>query len=68
MITIHKYQSSVPTSELIRWATINGAHALGFERNLGSIEVGKTPGLVAIEGFDLEINRFERGNMAKRLV
>ena len=68
MITIHKYQSSVPTSELIRWATINGAHALGFEHSLGSIEVGKTPGLVAIEGFDLEKNRFERGNMAKRLI
>ncbi len=68
MITVHKFQSSVPTPELIRWATINGAIALGFERDLGSIEVGKTPGLVAIEGFDLAKNRFETGNRARRLV
>ncbi|MCB0579423.1 MAG: amidohydrolase family protein, partial [Phaeodactylibacter sp.] len=29
----------------LRWATLNGAEALGFEAELGSIEVGKKPGL-----------------------
>jgi cytosine/adenosine deaminase-related metal-dependent hydrolase len=29
----------------MRWATLNGAKALGFDDTLGSIEVGKTPGL-----------------------
>ena len=29
----------------MNWATLNGAKALGFEDTLGSIEVGKTPGL-----------------------
>jgi len=68
MITIQKYKSSISTLELIKWATINGARALGFEDDLGSLEEGKTPGLVAIEGFDLNTNRFEPGNRAIRLI
>jgi len=47
--TIHKYQSYVPVEELIRWATINGAQALGFEKSLGSIEHGKRPGLNLVD-------------------
>jgi len=43
--TISKFQSYVPTETLIRWATLNGALALGFDDSLGSIEVGKRPGL-----------------------
>lgn len=43
--TINKFQSYVPFETLLRWATLNGAEALGFEADLGSIEVGKTPGL-----------------------
>ncbi len=45
MKTIARYQSYVPFETLLRWATLNGAEALGFEADLGSIEVGKRPGL-----------------------
>ena len=45
MKTIARYQSYVPFGTLLRWATLNGAEALGFEAELGSIEVGKKPGL-----------------------
>mgnify|MGYP005842645855 FL=1 len=45
MKTIARYQSYVPFETLLRWATLNGAEALGFEADFGSIEVGKTPGL-----------------------
>jgi aminodeoxyfutalosine deaminase len=45
MKTIQKFQSYITTDVLMNWATLNGAKALGFDDTLGSIEVGKTPGL-----------------------
>ena len=45
MKTIARLQSYVPFEMLLRWATLNGAEALGFEGELGSIEAGKKPGL-----------------------
>ncbi|MFZ4542627.1 MAG: amidohydrolase family protein [Saprospiraceae bacterium] len=45
MKTIAKFQSYVPFHTLLEWATLNGAKALGFEKDLGSIEIGKKPGL-----------------------
>lgn len=45
MKTIQRFQSYIPFETLLEWATINGAHALGFDDQLGSIEVGKKPGL-----------------------
>lgn len=48
MKTIARFQSYVPFTTILRWATINGAEALGFEEMLGSIEVGKRPGLLLL--------------------
>ena len=31
--------------QLIQWATINGARALGFDKEIGSFEKGKSPGI-----------------------
>ncbi len=45
MKTIAKYQSYVPLEALVRWSSINGAHALGLGNQLGLIDVGKRPGL-----------------------
>ncbi len=49
MKTIARYQSFVSFETLLKWATLNGALALGFEADLGSIEPGKTPGLNLLE-------------------
>ncbi len=49
MKTIAKYQSYVDFETLLKWATLNGAKALGFERALGSLKVGKTPGVNLIK-------------------
>ena len=48
MKTIKKYQSVVPDMDIIKWATINGAEALGFD-GLGKITEGTTPGLNLID-------------------
>lgn len=48
MKTIVRYQSYVPFQTVLKWATLNGAKALGFDEDLGSIEPGKTPGLLLL--------------------
>ena len=42
--------SDVPLAELCKWATINGAKALGMDGEFGRIEVGRKCGLVLLEG------------------
>jgi cytosine/adenosine deaminase-related metal-dependent hydrolase len=44
---------AVSIEELVRWATINGAKALGEEARFGKIESGKKPGLLLIQNVDL---------------
>ncbi|MCK5857591.1 MAG: amidohydrolase family protein [Bacteroidales bacterium] len=39
----------VSLEELIRWATYNGACALGMNSKLGSIEKGKSPGILLLQ-------------------
>ncbi|MDB5205539.1 MAG: amidohydrolase family protein [Flavisolibacter sp.] len=46
--TIQKYFSQISLQEMLGWATINGAKALGMEKQLGSFEKGKKPGVVLI--------------------
>lgn len=57
MQTIAKYQSYIPFETLLRWACLNGAEALGYEEDLGSIEIGKSPGLNLLDMDDtLKLN------------
>lgn len=66
MKTISRFQRFVPFETMLRWATLNGAEALGFDDQLGSIEPGKTPGLVQIDG--LEDGILQPQSKAKRIV
>ena len=45
MKTIARFQSYVPFETMLEWATLNGAKALGFDTELGSFDIGKTPGV-----------------------
>lgn len=51
--TIKKYNAYISNEMLFEWATLNGAEALSYDDKLGSLEEGKSPGLVAI---DLDYN------------
>ena len=59
MKTIQRFQSYITFEILIRWATLNGAQALGFEDTLGSFDIGKTPGINLL---DLENDFILRGD------
>ena len=66
MKTINQYQSYVSLSTLLEWACLNGAKALGFDDQLGSLEVGKKPGLNLLNvGSDFKLNR---KTVVKRLI
>ena len=67
MRTIARYQSYVPFEAMLRWATLNGAEALGFEDTLGSLEVGKTPGILLLKNMD-ESWKIGAGAAVRRLV
>jgi aminodeoxyfutalosine deaminase len=54
--------------ELIRWATINGAKALGEIENYGSIEPGKKPGLLLLRDTDLINLKLTQQSSVVRLI
>lgn len=64
--TILKYQSYLDFETVLSWATINGAKALGFDSILGSIEKGKTPGLVLIE--NMENGKLTNNSTSKKIL
>ena len=57
-----------PLNELLTWATLNGAIALGIDAEKGSFEVGKRPGVVVIEGADLQNLRLTPNTTSRRLI
>jgi aminodeoxyfutalosine deaminase len=44
--TVRRHFPGIPTDQLLRWATSNGAKALQMEKLLGSFEKGKQPGVI----------------------
>ena len=54
--------------ELIRWATINGARALGENDKFGKIETGMRPGLLLLKDADLTAFRLLADTSVTRLI
>ena len=63
-----KMFSGIPLEELLHWATINGAKALGIDDKFGSLEVGKRSGVVNITGVDLESFTLTPNSKARRIL
>lgn len=64
--TIIKYFPKISHTQLLQWATINGAKALQMENNLGSFAAGKKPGIILIENNDSE--KLTQHSSAKRIL
>lgn len=55
--TLQQHNPDIPMEELLQWATLNGAKALGIQERFGSFEKGKTPGVLLLEP---ELNGVQR--------
>ncbi len=52
MFTIQTHFPELSLGTLLKWASYNPARFFGWDQQFGSIEKGKRPGLVLIEGLD----------------
>jgi cytosine/adenosine deaminase-related metal-dependent hydrolase len=68
MVENMRLLGDVPLAELLTYATLNGAKALGIAERKGSIEVGKQPGLAVISGVDLHAMRLTAESQSRRII
>lgn len=68
MVENMRLLGDVPLGELLTWATKSGAEAMGLDDKLGSIEVGKTPGIVLLENADLHNLRLTSDSRTRRIL
>lgn len=68
MRTLQHHFPEIPFSDLLLWATLNGAEALNVSRRFGSFETGKNPGVVLIEKVDYKRMKLMPDSECRRLV
>ena len=68
MKTISENASYIPLETLLQWATLNGAEFLRLNKELGSIEKGKKPGLNLIKDVDLDNLRLTKDSMVEKIL
>ncbi len=65
---LHQNFPHISLPEILKWATLNGAEAIGREKEIGSFEVGKKSGVVLINHIDWDNFRLTERSLSKRLV
>ena len=68
LITLHKHLPEIPLEKLINWGTLNGAIALNIDKEIGSFETGKTPGVNLIYELDLQNMKLTKKTKVKPLM
>ncbi len=68
MKTLRRYKSGLPSLQLLTWGTRNGAIALGFEDELGTLEKGKRPGIVHLNLNPVDEWEITSATKAERLI
>ncbi|QEK52184.1 amidohydrolase family protein [Pedobacter aquae] len=66
MKIIHQHREDFSFETLLKWATINGAKFLDLDKELGSLAVGKKPGLNLISNF--KNNHLTEKSTVKKLI
>lgn len=65
---IQQHHPEIPLTEILEWACLNGAIALGKGDTFGSFEVGKCPGAVLIDNIDWKNFALTAKSKAKRIL
>ncbi len=65
---LHKHFPHIELNEILVWACLNGAKAIGFESELGSFEIGKKPGVVLLDNIDWNKFQLTEKSRSRRLV
>jgi cytosine/adenosine deaminase-related metal-dependent hydrolase len=65
--TIHLHAPQIPLATLMQWGTLNGAVFFGWDKELGSFEKGKKPGLNLIEHADLYAMQLTAQSTVKKI-
>ncbi len=68
MITLQEHFSDLTFDQILKWATINGARALGIEDYAGSLEVGKKPGVNLLTNLDIGNRKLRKDTNVKRIL
>jgi cytosine/adenosine deaminase-related metal-dependent hydrolase len=66
--TISRHFPKISLDSLLQWATLNGAEFFGWQKDLGSLEKGKKPGLNLIEYVNTEYPSLTETSSIKRLL
>ena len=57
LYTIRQHYPNIGWETLLTWGTLNGAKALQMQDAIGTIEVGKKPGIVNISGLESNVEK-----------
>ena len=68
MVENMRLLGDIPLTELLTYATLNGAKALGIAEEKGSLEVGKRPGLVVLSNIDMQAMCLTAESYARRII
>ena len=68
LFCLQSHFPQVPLEELLGWACLNGAEAIGCDDRYGSFTPGKRPGIVLIENVDAEALRLREESVCVRLI
>lgn len=68
LITLHKHFPEIPLEKLINWGTLNGAKALNIDKEFGSFETGKNPGVNLVYELDLQNMKLTKETKVKPIM